>query len=186
MKRALLFLGLLAIPALLIAGNTEHYLGTVIIPDELRTANSGPTTQLDIGIESYTSDKEMDDLGAIFGDGNNHAALLKKIESMKRIGWISRPGRAGIPIKIIRVRKTEKGREIVMLTDRPISFWEAMNSPTTQDYPYGMVRFTINDKGEGSGEIDILAKMKKIGPNGIVVNNYGAIPWQITSIQKMK
>lgn len=187
MKRSVISIAaVLAFVLLAGAGETERYIATVLVPDTVRTGTSGATAQLDIAITSYTSDQEMDDLGAILGDGNNQSALLKKIEGMKRVGWISRPGHTGIDIKIIRSRKTANGREITMLTDRPISFWEAMNSPVTRDYPYGMLRFTIDDKGNGQGDLNLIVKVKKIGADGITVDDYGAIPWPITSVKSTK
>ena len=67
-----------------------------------------------------------------------------------------------------------------MLTDRPIHFREAVEQSPTVDYPYGMLRFTVDDKGEGRGQAYPVVKVKNIGPNNIDIDDYGVIPLQIT------
>jgi hypothetical protein len=185
MRRGALILSLLliAVSGLWAAAPKEHYLGTVILPDTLRKDMEGPTAQIEIGIEHYTPNSVMDDLGAILGDGNNQAGLLQKFQKMKRSGWVALMNRPGVDIKVIREQKTPEGREITLLTDRPIGIWEAVNSPVTQEYPYGMMKFIVNDKGEGSGTIYPIVRVKSIGPNGIKIEDYGVIPLQVPKIQ---
>lgn len=186
--RRIVFIGFLVLLCAvgLIAAAKEHYLATVILPDTLRSQRSGPTTQLDIGIEDYTPDSVVNDLGAILGDGNNQDALLHKFEKMKRSGWVSLPGRPGVDVKVIREKKTADGREITLLTDRPISFWEAANNPVTESYPYGMMKFTVNDKGQGKGQIFPIVRVKSIGADEITIKDYGVIPLEVPNVQLLK
>lgn len=188
MRRSALILFLLLISAigLWAAAPKEHYLGTVILPDNPRADMGGSTAQIEIGIENFTPNSVMDDLGAILGDGNNQDGLLRKFEKMKRSGWVAFMNRPGVDVKVIREKKTPNGREITLLTDRPISFWEAVNSPVTQDYPYGMMKFIVNGKGEGSGTIYPIVRVKSIGPNDIKIEDYGVIPLQVPRIQLVK
>lgn len=188
MKKIALIVSTLLLSAmvLLAAAPKEHYLATVILPDTFRGSTTGSTAELEIGIEHYTPNSVMDDLGAILGDGNNQDGLLRKFEQMKRSGWVSFLNRPGVDVKVIREKKTPNGREITLLTDRPISFWEATNSPVTQDYPYGLMRFTVNAKGVGSGTIYPIVRVKSIGPNDIKVEDYGVIPLQVPRIQLVK
>jgi hypothetical protein len=156
---------------------SEHFSALAVLP-----ANAGPSTvQLNINIEGYTDDSTMSALGAILSDGNNQGALLKKFEDMPGIGDVSREGRIGVQIKVIRVQQTaDGGRQITMLTDRPIHFWEAEQASPTVDYPYGMLRFTVNDKGDGKGEAYPIVKVKNIGPTNFDIDDYGVIPIQLT------
>jgi hypothetical protein len=86
-----------------------------------------------------------------------------------------------VQIKVIRVQQTpDGGRQITMLTDRPIHFWEAAQASPTVDYPYGMLRFTVNDNGDGKGEAYPIVKVKNISANKIDIDDYGVIPIQLT------
>ena len=188
MRRLVFISSVIAISALLLAAaaQKEHYLATVLLPPTMQTSGSGPTTQLDIGIEGYTPDTVMNDLGAILGDGNNQSGLLRRFEKMQRSGWVALPGQTGLDVKVIREKKTAQGREITLVTDRPIRFWEAMNSPVTQMYPYGMMKFTVNDKGEGSGKIYPIVGIKAINADDIKINDYGVIPLEIPRVVRTK
>jgi hypothetical protein len=177
---------LLCAIGLVAAAPKEHYLATVLLPDTIRSATSGPTAQLEIGIEEYTPDSIMNDLGAILGDGNNQEALLDKFEKMKRSGWVALPSRTGVDVKVIREKKTANGREITLLSDRPISFWEATNSPVSESYRYGLMKFTVNDKGQGSGKIFPIVQVKSISANDITVKDYGVIPLEVPNVQLVK
>ncbi len=183
---AVFLLVLASAMALLAAAPKEHYIATVLLPDTMRGNGVGPTAQLEIGIERFTPDSVMDDLGAILGDGNNQQALLDKFEKMHRSGWVYFLNRPTWDVKVIRETKTSSGREITLVTDRPIGFWEAQNSPVTQTYPYGMMKFTVNDKGFGSGEIYPMVRIKSIGPSGITLQDYGVVPIQVPNVQLIK
>ena len=43
-----------------------------------------------------------------------------------------------------------------------------------------MIRFTINDNGDGKGEAYPIVKVKNIGANKIDIDDYGVIPIQLT------
>lgn len=156
----------------------EHFAAMAVLP---AMASGNSTVPLKIDIEAYTGDSTMDALGAILADGNNQDALLKKFESMPGIGDVSRQDRVGVQVKVIRVRQTPKGlREITMLTDRPIRFWELNSASPTVDYPYGMIRFTVDDKGNGTGEAYPIVRIRSIDSNDINIDDYGVIPIKLT------
>ncbi len=156
----------------------EHFTAMAVLPPR---PSGDSTVSLNIDIQAYTGDSTINALGALLSDGNNQNALLKKFESMPGIGDVSREGRVGVQIKVIRVRQTPKGlREITMLTDRPIRFWELNSASPTVDYPYGMIRFTVDHKGNGMGKAYPIVKIKSIGANNINIDDYGAIPINLT------
>lgn len=156
---------------------SEHFSALAVLP-----ASAGPSTvPLNINIEGYTDDSTLNALGEILSDGNNQGALLKKFQDMPGIGDVSREGRVGVQVKVIRVQQTADGkREITMLTDRPIHFWEAAQGSPTVDYPYGLIRFTVNDNGDGTGKAYPIVKLKNISANNIDIDDYGVIPIELT------
>lgn len=156
----------------------EHFSAMAVLPPR---PSGNSTVPLNIDIHAYTGDSTMKALGAILSDGNNQDALLKKFEAMPGIGDVSREGRVGVQVKVIRVRQTPQGlREITMLTDRPIHLWELNSASPTVNYPYGMIRFSVDAKGNGTGEAYPIVKIKSIGSNGIDIDDYGVIPIKLT------
>ena len=156
----------------------EHFTAMAVLPPSARASSTVP---LSINVRAYTDASTLTQLGDILADGQDEDALLKKFESMPGIGDVSREGRIGVQVKVIRVSQTADGlREITMLTDRPIHFWEVLNSSPTVNYPFGMIRFTVNDKGDGNGKAYPMVKVKSISANDITVDDYGVIPVQLT------
>ena len=151
----------------------EHFTAMAVMPAGARAS----TLPLNIDIHAYTGDSTMKALSSILSDGNNQDGLLKKFESMPGIGDVSREGRVGVQVKIIRVRQTARGlREVTMLTDRPIHFWEVNSASPTVDYPYGLIRFTVDEKGNGTGKAYPIVKIKSLDANHIDIDDYGVIP----------
>ncbi len=187
MRKLSLILLCLALVTLLAAKVVpERYLAFVVLPAGMESRTGGGTTQLNIYVNGYTSDEQMNKLRDVFDDGKNPDALLSAIQKMPSLGLVSVPGQVPYDIKIIRTRDVDGGREITMITDRPIGYWEAMNSPVTQNYPYGMVQFTVDKDGKGKGQAWILGKMKSIGPTKVVLDDYGVLPIQFPSITPLK
>jgi hypothetical protein len=156
----------------------EHFSAMAVLPP---SAVASSTVPLNIDIQAYTSDATLNALGDILSDGNNQAALLQRFQSMPGIGDVSREGRVGVQVKAIRVQQTPQGlREITMLTDRPIHFWEVAHASPTENYPYGMIQFTVDHNGNGTGKAYPVVKIKSISANNIAVDDYGAIPIELT------
>ncbi len=164
----------------------ERYLAFVVLPAGMESRTGAGTTQLDIYIDGYTSDAQMNQLRDVFDDGKNPDALLSAIQKMPSLGRVGVQGQVPYDIKIIRTREVDGGREITMITDRPIGYWEALNSPVTQNYPYGMLQFTVDKNGNGKGQAWILGKMKAISPTKVVLDDYGVLPIQLPSITTLR
>jgi hypothetical protein len=181
MRRVLSIIGVLLALTLALSADSvpaEHFTAMAVLPPSARASSTVP---LSINIRAYTDPSTLKQLGDILEDGQNEDALLKKFESMPDIGDVSREGRIGVQVKVIRVSQTVDGlREITMLTDRPIHFWEVLNGSPTVNYPFGMIRFTVNDKGDGTGEAYPMVKVKNMSANDITVDDYGVIPIQLT------
>lgn len=160
---------------------SEHFNAVAILP-----ASSGPSTvNLQINIRGYSDASTLDAMGQTFEEGNQDA-LLRKFQSMDGIGDVQREGNVGVQVKLILAQQTaEGGREITMITDRPMRFWEATSGSPTVNYPFGMIKFTVDDKGEGRGQLFPVVKIKSISSRNIAIDDYGVIPIQLT-VHQMK
>jgi hypothetical protein len=138
---------------------------------------AGSTANIDLYINSYTSDAEAKVMAQALVEGGPDA-LLKKLEDAKSIGKITLTGRVGFyDLKLIRSHRTKTGRRIYAVGDRPVGFLEAYYSGRSRDYEFGILQLDLKTKGngreEGSGALIYAAKIKLLSGKTIDVEMYG-------------
>jgi hypothetical protein len=174
-----------------IEAQTDHFaaLGFLQSGAGMRMVGSGATFNVDIYINSYSSDAEAKRLAGVLREGGNDA-LQKALEDMKDIGKIQLTGKVGFyHFKLIRQRAIEGGRRIVAVTDRPINGLEAYYGSRSQDYSIGILILDIkkDKKGKevGEGSLVYAGKVKVIEGKSIEIENYGISPVQLKNVRKL-
>ena len=83
-------------------------------------------------------------------------ALLDTLRDMRSVGRIHTPGNIGYDLRYAEQRRAaRRRREIILATDRPMSFWEIVNRPLSSEYPFTWVQFKIRPDGTGEGKIAV-------------------------------
>lgn len=60
--------------------------------------------------------------------------MLETLRDLRRVGYIRTPATLGWDLHYAQaVSGEERGRRIMIATDRPIDFWEAVNRPRTDN-----------------------------------------------------
>jgi len=150
---------------------------------------SGARVNVDLYVRSYTSDEEARSLaGALLEGGSD--ALLKRLEDAKSIGKITITGRVGFyDLKLIRSHRTQEGRRIYAVGDRPVGFLEAYVNNRSRDYPFGILQLDLkrNEKGreEGTGALIYAAKIKVLDGKSIDVESYGIDAIKLMGVRKL-
>jgi len=150
---------------------------------------AGAAGVVDIVIERWSTDEERRSLldllaGTSFKSGGQEKLLraLTKIEP--RTGYIRTPNSLGWDLRYSREFLLPDGmRQIVIATDKPVSFLAAARASRVMDYPFTFVemRMKPNDKGEGR----LLAATAIAVKDGrIELENYGQEPVRLTSIEQ--
>jgi hypothetical protein len=152
-------------------------------------AGAGARVNVDLYIDSYTSDADAKRLGGVLLEGGSDA-LLKALEKADSIGKIRLTGRVGFyDLKLIRSHKTQNGRRIYAVGDRPVGFLEAYYSGRSRDYEFGILQLDLkrNSKGreEGAGSLLYAAKIKVIGGKSIEVESYGIGAIRLMGVRKL-
>jgi hypothetical protein len=146
-------------------------------------AGGGRPVPIKIYVYGYTSDEEAQVLAnALKADGPK--ALLKALNKTEK-GRIAPVSRTGSTVGVVRVRQTDKGRALIMLTDRPISFPELWLGSRSTDYPFGIVQLNLDEKGKGEGTIIVAAKIKFTDDNSIEVESYGIGPSRLIGVKRL-
>jgi len=133
----------------------EGYTGTAI-------GTGGPASAKSIGfnlrVDRYTSAEEVDQLAALLKE-KGPDALRRAMEKLD-VGRINPTGSVGNQLAVARKRQAGSDTIITVVTARIMPFAELYRGGRTTDYPFGFLQLKVNDKGEGSGQIMVAAKIR--------------------------
>lgn len=148
------------------------------------TGMSGVT---EIAIERWTTTAERTKLlglveTAKYGEGGQRK-LLDALQKVKpRVGFIRTPNSIGWDLRYaVESTLSDGTRQIVIATDKPVSFAAAASDSRAMDYPFTLIemRMKPNEKGEGK----MLAATSITTKNGrMELENYGQEPVRLTEI----
>jgi hypothetical protein len=176
MKRISLILMLLILASgLAFAGEkkAERYSAVAMVTGGRASTAS---VRLDLRIDEYTSDEKIQELLEVFIEGGNKA-LRRELEKIK-VGRVAPAAGLGVDVAVARVRKTENGKLIRVVTARPMPFWEltGQGRPRTTEYPLGWLEFELDDHGNpGKGVVLIAARLWFNKEGSIDIEYYGGL-----------
>jgi hypothetical protein len=149
--------------------------------------DTGMAGVTEITIERWTTAAERTALlglveTAKLGEGGQHK-LLDALQKIKpRTGFIRTPNSIGWDLRYAVENKMDDGtRQIVIATDKPVSFGAAASGSEAMDYPFTLIemRMKPDEKGEGK----MLSATSITTKNGrLELENYGNEPVRLTSI----
>jgi len=151
--------------------------------------NSGPkTSTVDFTVTRWSTDAEREQLLAIIKENKDPTdKLLKALQKMPKVGYISTPDRLAWDLHYARQSPLDEGgRQIVLATDRPIGFWEARNQPRSYDYPFTIVEVRLDRNDTGSGKILAGTKIYIDKKNNLVLENFAQQPVRFNEIKRLK
>lgn len=173
--------------------------GTVVSKkDPLRFRAFGVNMQrgfsgtIDIGVERWTSDEEraalLDAVAGTTEARSSQDKLVRRLQDIEpRNGFIRGSRTVGWDLKYARENLLPDGtRQIVIVTDKPVTFWAAASSARTMDYPFTMIEMRFppgSDKGEGK----LLNQTSISTKNGrLELEIFGQEPTRLTQITQEK
>jgi hypothetical protein len=149
--------------------------------------NSGRTGPVQISVRRWSTPAERTALTqTLFKKGQD--ALLETLRDMRPVGRIYTPGSIGYDLRYAEERELpDGGREIILATDRPMSFWEVVNRPRSAEYPFTWVQFKVRPDGTGEGKLAVAARI--IGEEAddlIEVEDFAIHPVRLQNIRSRK
>jgi hypothetical protein len=154
----------------------------------MQTGTAGET---EIVIERWTTaDERTKLLGLVetakVGEGGQRKLLDALQKVSPRVGYIRTPNRTGWDLKYAIENTGSDGiRQIVIATDKPVSFAAAASDSRAMDYPFTLIemRMKANEKGEGKMLVGTSISTK----NGrMELENYGQEPVRLTEITEQQ
>jgi len=129
--------------------------GAVIVTGGTAGGNS---MQFNFNINAYMSDDELQNFATLLKD-KGQDALRRALEKQDK-GRINPTGSVGNQTAIARRRRNGTETVITIVTARQMSFTELYQNGRSVTYPYGHLQVTLNEKGEGTGQIMAAAKIR--------------------------
>jgi len=162
-------------------GGKESFTAVAIANNNL---GSGADTVL-IDVTRWSSEAERSrSVGLLLEKGQE--ALLDALQDNPPAGSIRTPTSLAYDLRYAQQTPAEDGgREILLLTDRPIGFWEARERPRSFEYPFTVIQMRFDGDGRGTGTISYATRIAATG-NIIVLEHFASSPVQLTEIQVRK
>ena len=149
--------------------------------------NTGRTGPVQISVTRWSTPAERATLQqTLFKKGQD--ALLDTLRDMRSVGRIYTPGNIGYDLRYAEQRMLpEGGRELILATDRPMSFWELTNRPRSSQYPFTWVQFKVGPDGKGEGKIAVAARITGEEADDLIeVEDFAIQPVRLQNIRARK
>ena len=162
-------------------GEPEEFTATAIVNNARAT---GAGTVL-IRLTRWSTDMErMQLIETLQQKGPER--LLDELQGMRSVGSIRTPDSLAYDLRYAYERPGEDGgRQIVLATDRPIGFWEAVHQPRTIQYPFTVIQMQIGADGKGKGTLSYATKI--VAHRDVVeLENFDTQPMMLTEITARK
>ncbi len=145
----------------------------------------GKSIMVDIRIKDYTTDEEVKKFAELLKEGGGDA--LRRALEKERKGTVAPVSRLGNDIAIARKLEANGKTQITIVTARILPFIELYHSGRSTDYQFGVMRFTLDEKGEGTGGVIAAAKISFNKKKGIYeVESFGNQYIKLANMRRQK
>jgi len=158
----------------------ENFSGTVLLWDA--GPMSGRSGRVTMTVDRWTTNEEKAMLLKTLTEGGPDA-LIKAMRKMT-VGYVRTTQSLRYALNIASSFQTEKGRVIRLVTERPVSFAEAVAGTRSLDYEFGVIEFTLDAKGKGEGYVIPTAKVNINKDGQIEVKSLGIGPQKLLNVKK--
>ena len=166
------------------SGDKEKFTAFAVNLNSTAPANN--TATVEMTVDRWSTDAERQRLtDTLLQKGQD--ALLKALQNTRSVGRIRTPDSLGYDLRYAHQDPGEDGgRRIILATDRPISYWEVLNSTRSVDYPFTLVELRMRNDGTGEGKMSLATKITVVGNDTIALENYEQQPVLLRSVRAQK
>ena len=143
---------------------------------QIKTASGPITATVQVSIRRFTPEFERKALEDALEHGG-YASFVNALRKASEVGSVL-AGDGQFTIRYAREHKSEKGRTIVLVTDKPVFFvgGARQNAKPRTGYESALIQLQVNEAGVGTGMMAPAARVKPGGENGVRIDNYADEP----------
>ncbi|MGB3563294.1 MAG: hypothetical protein WBH85_00105 [Thermoanaerobaculia bacterium] len=179
----ILALALGAMPALA-QKSIEKYKANALV----QTAGAG--SMAEINIYRWSSDAERDEILQVIKNATDSKRRNRDVSTalrgQEKAGYAFLAGERGYPLRYAREFKTDEGRQIILATDRPVSFGEVYSQGQLGDFDTTIIVLKLDDDGKGEGIVSVGTEViwnEKTGQ--IEVTNVTSQPVKLGNVRRV-
>jgi hypothetical protein len=179
----LLVAALCVTPAVAADEEGESVRLTARVVDSMGTVPGKSSARVKMQIDAWSTDEDIIHLVQVLVQQGNKA-LYEELRTMDKKGYLSVDNELAHNVVVARslAAETGKGRVVRLLLNRPITFFEAVNKLRLEDYPFGFVEVTLDENGEGVGELYAAARIT-VTEEGLEIVSYAVKPLRLMKVK---
>jgi hypothetical protein len=159
----------------------ERFTATAVNLSGVGRAGSGI---VEIMVDRWSTDAERERLlTTLLEKGPD--ALFEKLQDTPAVGRIRTPTSLGWDLHYARsIDKPDRSRQVVIATDRPMGFREAVNQGRSTQYKFTVIDIRFDADGKGVGKLGYATKITvNKESNTIELENFGIEPIRLTEVR---
>ena len=143
---------------------------------QVKTASGPISATIQVSIKRYTPEFDRKMLEDALEHGG-YASFVNALRKVPDVGTVA-AGDGQFTIRLARERKTDKGRTIVVVTDKPVFFVGGARpeAKPRAGYETALIQLEVDDAGNGTGIMAAAARVKPGGETGVRIDNYAEEP----------
>jgi hypothetical protein len=143
---------------------------------QIKTASGPISATIQIRITRYTPEFDRKALENALQHGG-YGSFVNALRKAPEVGSVL-AGDGQFTIRLAREHKTEKGRTIVVITDKPVFFVGGArpNAKPRAGYETALIQLQVDDAGVGTGLMAAAVRVKPGGETGVRIDNYADEP----------
>jgi len=154
---------------------------------------TGGGSMAEINIYRWSSDEERGEIleaikKATAEPRTNSREIAKALRGQKKAGYAFFAGKQGYPLRYAKSFDMGDGkRQIVLATDRPVSFGEVYQQTQLGDFDVSLVVLNLDENGKGEGVLSLGTELKwNDEENKIEMTNVSSQPIKLGDVRPAK
>ena len=139
---------------------------------------------IQILIQRYTPDFDRTAVETALKQGG-YPGFVTALRKAPEVGSVT-VGDQKFPIRWAREQKTDKGRTIVVVTDKPVFFVGGgrTEAKPRAGYEVAVIQLMVDEIGLGSGSMAAAARVKPGGETGVQIDDYADEPIKLVTVSR--
>lgn len=139
--------------------------------------------RLNIWVDRLTPEDEVERLATLPQDARQEALRDELFD--REVGRVQLGQGLSYPIAAaLAFEGRDELRHLVLIIARPISFGEFFAGSRSLDYPFSVIELDLDDAGEGSGELNVAARVSLNAAGRVLVEDLAVQPLRILDVER--